>query len=221
MALPATPEPGSPCPDLVELAAELPWLAAMAGTEQDPVHHGEGDVLRHTQLVAEVLVADEAWQRLEPEDRGELWLATLLHDVGTPATTRYENGRWTAPGHARRGAILARRILWEAGLSPFASDHARFSYFTHADRDPAYAAHDDTHSRVVVLSGLPGAGKDRWIATHHGGRPTISLDDLRRRRGAKRSHKVSGRASHDRSEAKAHFRRLASTAMPSQTQPLA
>jgi putative nucleotidyltransferase with HDIG domain len=273
MALPATPEPGSPCPDLVELAAELPWLAAMAGIQQDPVHHAEEDVLRHTQLVAEVLVADEAWQRLEPEDRGELWLATLLHDVGKPATTRYENGRWTAPGHARRGAILARRILWEAGLSPFArericglvrhhtapyhliesehatrrtieisleagarrqhlltradalgriapdlddlttnvdlfaaladelgcldraypfaSDHARFSYFTHADRDPAYAAHDDTRSRVVVLSGLPGAGKDRWIATHHGGRPTISLDDLRRRRGAKRSDKVA------------------------------
>jgi putative nucleotidyltransferase with HDIG domain len=273
MALPATPEPGEPCPDLGELAKRFPWLAALAGTQQDPVHHGEGDVLKHTQLVAEQLLADERWQRLEPEDRGELWLAMLLHDVGKPATTRYEDGRWTAPGHARRGAILARRILWEAGLSPFArericglvrhhmapyhlidsahatrrtieisleagvarqhlltragalgriapdreeltvnvdlfaalaeelgcldraypfaSDHARFSYFTHADRDPAYAAHDDTRSRVVVLSGLPGAGKDLWIAKHHDGRPTISLDDMRRRRGAKRSDKVA------------------------------
>jgi predicted kinase len=177
---------------------------------------------------------------------------------------RYESGRWTAPGHARRGAILARRVLWEAGLSPFArervcalvrhhmapyhliesehatrrtieisleagaarqhlltradalgriapdldelttnvdlfaahaeelgclerpyafaSDHARFTYFTHPDRDPAYAPHDDTRSRVVVLSGLPGAGKDQWIARHHEGRPTIAFDDRERAR---------------------------------------
>jgi predicted kinase len=74
---------------------------------------------------------------------------------------------------------------------PFASEHARFTYFTRRGRDPAYAAHDDTRSRVVVLSGLPGAGKDHWVAEHHDGRPTVSLDDLRRRRGAKRSDKVA------------------------------
>ena len=269
MALPATPEPGKPCPDLHALAAEHPWLAALDGTPQDPIEHGEGDVLRHTQLVAEALLRSEAWQRLGPEDRGELWLATLLHDAGKPAATRYENGRWTAPGHARRGAIIARRVLWEAGLSPFArericglvrhhmapyhlidsehatrrtieisleagaarqhlltradalgriapdldelttnvdlfaahaeelgcwqrpypfaSDHARFSYFTHPGRDPAYAARDDTRSRVVVLSGLPGAGKDHWIARHHDRRPTIAPDDRERARGYLRS----------------------------------
>jgi putative nucleotidyltransferase with HDIG domain len=271
MGLPPAPEPGAPCPDLATF--ELPWLRALAETPQDPIHHGEGDVLAHTQLVAEQLVRSPAWQKLEPEDRSELWLATLLHDVGKPATTRYEDGRWTAPGHARRGAIMARRLLWEAGVHPFArericalvrhhmapyhlidrddavrrtieisldagvrrqhlltradalgriapdvealtvnvdlfaeladelgcldraypfaSDHARFTYFSRRDRDPAYAAHDDTRSRVVVLSGLPASGKDYWISQHHDGRPTISLDDLRRRRGAKRSDKVA------------------------------
>ncbi|HEY6891534.1 MAG TPA: AAA family ATPase, partial [Solirubrobacter sp.] len=269
MALPATPEPGAPCPDLHALAADHPWLAALAGTPQDPAYHGEGDVLRHTQLVAEQLLQSEAWQRMDPEDRGELWLATLLHDAGKPATTRYENGRWTAPGHARRGAIITRRVLWEAGLSPFArericalvrhhmapyhliesdhatrrtieisleagarrqhlltradalgriapdvedlttgvdlfaahaeelgcldrayafaSDHARFAYFTRAGRDPAYAAHDDTRSRVVVLSGLPGAGKDQWIARHHDGRPSLAFDDRERARSLLRA----------------------------------
>ncbi len=259
MAFPPAPEPGEPCPDLS--AFGLDWLRRLADTPQDPEDHGEGDVLRHTQLVAEELVRDPRWRALEPEDRSELWLATLLHDVGKPATTRYENGRWTAPGHARRGAIVARRLLWEAGVHPFArericglvrhhmapyhlidsehavrrtieisleagarrqhlltradalgriasdidtltvnvdlfaeladelgcldraypfaSDHARFSYFARRDRDPAYAAYDDTRSRVVVLSGLPAAGKDHWISQHHGGRPTISLDRLR------------------------------------------
>jgi putative nucleotidyltransferase with HDIG domain len=290
MGLPALPEPGAPCPDLAGLAAEYPWLAAMATTQQDPEHHGEGDVLRHTQLVADVLLGDARFRALDAEDRGELWLATLLHDVGKPATTRYENGRWTAPGHARRGAIIARRLLWEAGVHPFArericglvrhhmapyhlidsehatrrtieisleagagrqhlltradalgrlaadiesltvnvdlfaelaaelgcldraypfaSDHARFTYFSRRDRDPTYAAHDDTRSRVVVLSGLPGAGKDHWVAAHHDGRPTISLDDLRRRRGAKRSDKVAqGRIIQEaRERARAHLR---------------
>jgi predicted kinase len=75
---------------------------------------------------------------------------------------------------------------------PFASDHARFAYFqSTGDRDPAYTAYDNTRSRVVVLSGLPGAGKDLWIAHHGDGRPVISLDDLRRERGVKRGDTIA------------------------------
>jgi predicted kinase len=252
-----------------DLAADdAPWLAAMAETPQSPIYHGEGDVLAHTRMVCERLLDSPGWAALDAATREELWLAAVLHAVGKPATTRFEDGRWTAPGHARRGAIIARRLLWEAGVEPrarericalvrhhmtpyhlvgssgavrrcleisleagvvrqhrltradalgriapdvdalaldvdlfaefaaelgcldapypFASDHARFAYFTRDDRDPAYAAFDDTRSRVVVLSGLPGAGKDLWIAHHGDGRPVISLDDLRRERGVKR-----------------------------------
>jgi predicted kinase len=32
---------------------------------------------------------------------------------------------------------------------------------------------------VTLLSGLPGAGKDTWLAAHAGDMPVISLDDLR------------------------------------------
>ena len=76
------------------------------------------------------------------------------------------------------------------------------------DRDPAYAAYDDTRSRVVVLSGLPGAGKDLWIARHGDGRPVVSLDDLRRERGVKRGDKAGeGRLIQDaRERARAHLR---------------
>ena len=61
----------------------------------------------------------------------------------------------------------------------FPSDHARFWYFRKPDRDPDYAAHDDTRCTVTVLSGLPGAGKDTWIATHRPDDPVVSLDALR------------------------------------------
>jgi len=61
----------------------------------------------------------------------------------------------------------------------FASPHARYEYFRRPDRDPHFAAHDDTCFEVVILSGLPGAGKDHWTRAHAAGLPVISLDALR------------------------------------------
>ena len=60
---------------------------------------------------------------------------------------------------------------------PFASDHSRFLYFRRADRDPRYAAYDDTTFTVTLLSGLPASGKDHWAA--RSGLPSVSLDELR------------------------------------------
>lgn len=241
-------------------------LAAMAACPQEPVHHGEGDVLAHTKLVVEALTKDPAWQALDALARYELFLASVLHDIGKPVTTREEEGRLTSPGHARVGSIIARRLLWEAGLDsrsrervcalilhhmqpffltarasedpiearrraleiswvagcdrlallaradargrisetakdfelnaelyeaycdelgcleapyPFASDHSRFLYFLKPERDPAYAAYDDTRAKVTLLSGLPGAGKDNYINDRLYGLPVVSLDDIR------------------------------------------
>lgn len=61
----------------------------------------------------------------------------------------------------------------------FASDHSRFLYFRRPDRDPRYHAYDDTKSDVIVLSSLPGAGKDTWVRTRSDGRGVVSLDALR------------------------------------------
>jgi predicted kinase len=61
----------------------------------------------------------------------------------------------------------------------FPSDHSRFLYFQKEDRDPNYLAFDDTGSEVIVMSGLPGAGKDHWIKTRGPDWPVISLDTLR------------------------------------------
>jgi predicted kinase len=61
----------------------------------------------------------------------------------------------------------------------FPSDHARYWWFRHPGRDPDYAAYDDTRLEVTVMSGLPGAGKDHWIARHRADRPVVSLDAVR------------------------------------------
>ncbi|MFG2001561.1 AAA family ATPase [Spirillospora sp. NPDC048911] len=69
----------------------------------------------------------------------------------------------------------------------FPSDHARFWYFRKPGRDPDYDAYDDTRLTVTVLSGLPGVGKDHWIAANRPDLPVVSLDRLRAEMGVKPS----------------------------------
>lgn len=78
---------------------------------------------------------------------------------------------------------LFREFARDAGClaSPvdFANAHSRFEYFRRQGRDPAYAAYDDTRLTVTLMSGLPAAGKDTWIAEHMAGAPVVSLDAIR------------------------------------------
>ncbi|MCH9681455.1 MAG: AAA family ATPase [Deltaproteobacteria bacterium] len=62
----------------------------------------------------------------------------------------------------------------------FANDHSRAMYFARNDRDPHWAAHDDTRFTVTLMSGLPGSGKSTWVAEHAADQPIIELDAIRR-----------------------------------------
>jgi len=269
-SFPLCPEPGAAPIDWSALEACFSVLRDMAGCRQEPEFHAEGDVLTHTKWVCEELVASEAWRNLPRQERSILFLATLLHDIGKPLCTVEEAGRISSPGHARKGAQLARQLLYRpdppgqamglpapfhvreqvvalirhhglplsfllkdspqralitasqsarcdqlailaeadargrscatrqelldrvglfrdfaietgCGGAPYAfpSDHARVVYFEKPGSLPTYAAYDDTVCEVVLMSGLPGAGKDHWRAANLPGVPTISLDALR------------------------------------------
>lgn len=96
------------------LDADFEWVRAMRGCPQDARHHAEGDVWVHTRLTLESLAGLSAWRLLPPDDREDVFAAALLHDVAKPARTRVEaDGSVTTPGHSTRGAMMARRILWE------------------------------------------------------------------------------------------------------------
>ncbi len=258
-----------PCPkppdwgvDWRSIEAGLACVERMRACPQDPVLHAEGDVWTHTRLVCEALVGAAAWRALPDPRREALFLAALLHDLGKPDCTRTgSDGRLTSVGHSRRGAVLARRLLWESGTPidvrervaalvrfhqrpfwilkqddparevarisfvagcgdlallaradaagrttndparlndsvalfeevarengclsaprPFASEHARFLYFRGRWKLPDVAPHEGFRSQVVLLSGLPGAGKDTWLRRHLPGLPVVSLDVLR------------------------------------------
>jgi len=261
-SFPWCPTPPDWTLDWASLQAEFDWLQSLQDCPQDPRYHAEGDVLTHTRLVCEALIALPGWRELPSMERSLLFAAALLHDVAKPAATEIEaDGRITSKGHVRQGAKMARQILWslnvpfhqrEAIVSlvqhgslplwfwdksnpqravikasqvircdllallaeadirgrvcddqlellervqffreycqenncliyprPFPSDHSRFVYFQKDDRDPNYAAFDDTRFEVVLMSGLPGAGKDSWIQENLPDWTVISLDELR------------------------------------------
>lgn len=241
-------------------------MRSLADCPQDPRYHAEGDVLIHTKLVCEALVALPQWRALPATERSVLFAAALLHDIAKPASTQIEaDGTITSKGHVLQGAKMAQEILWDLhvplkqreaiialvkyGSLPlwfwdkpnperavikasqiircdllgllaeadvrgrhcndqaqllerinffrefcqenhcfeqprmFPSAHSRFVYFQKEDGNPNYEAYDDTRLQVVIMSGLPGAGKDTWIQQNLPDWEVISLDELRRKLG--------------------------------------
>jgi predicted kinase len=62
----------------------------------------------------------------------------------------------------------------------FATAHSRFTYFHTEQSNPDYVAYDNTTFTVILMSGLPGAGKDTWIQRNRADWPVISLDTIRK-----------------------------------------
>ena len=244
----------------------FPVLAQLENTPQEPIFHGEGDVLTHTRMVMDSITKDDRWRTLERVERTELWLAALLHDIGkTKTTIEEDDGSLSSPNHSLKGARMAREILYTHhqfqipfnsrehifnyiryhGLPlwllerdnprrlalltsqmiklhdlyllayndvlgrisndidkliyrvelfrefcleqncyekafAFANHYTRYQYAQGKEIDPSYPAYDDTTNEVLMLSGLPGSGKDTWIKENGNDRPVISLDDIRR-----------------------------------------
>jgi len=88
----------------------------------------------------------------------------------------------------------------------FASDHARFLYFRDERREPDTPAHAEHRSQAVLLSGLPGGGKDHWIRENLRGWPVVSLDDLRADLDVSTEERQGGVVERARSIAREHLR---------------
>ncbi|WP_316823032.1 AAA family ATPase [Pedobacter gandavensis] len=61
----------------------------------------------------------------------------------------------------------------------FESDQAQMYYMQHEDAYLDYIPFESPSAEVVLMSGLPGAGKDRHIKTNYEDWPIISLDRIR------------------------------------------
>jgi predicted kinase len=62
---------------------------------------------------------------------------------------------------------------------PFATDHARFTFFRQREPNLHYVPHEDFACSVTLMAGLPGSGKDTWLFRNRADLPVVSLDDIR------------------------------------------
>ena len=107
--------------DWTQLEQQFSWVRDMKGVPQDKVFHAEGDVAIHTQMVLHSLEDLTEYQQLTTQDQYILWAAALLHDVEKRSTTVIEaDGSITSKGHAKKGALTARTILYQDVPTPFA-----------------------------------------------------------------------------------------------------
>ncbi len=251
------------------------FLYQMAQTGQNPEYHGEGNVLTHTRLVCEALIADKAYLAMSETDQTLLFTAALLHDIGKIRCTVMRDGELVSPRHSIIGSQMARDLLWrefglcgtfekqtireaiclliryhsyppfamhdtdserrllriaangeltpafsiaklcmlaradvlgrisadaddylarieycalsadEIGISDhpyrFASDFSKRAYFLGKTDWRDASLFCNTWGEVILLSGLPGTGKDTWITRDHPDMPVISLDEIRTR----------------------------------------
>jgi predicted kinase len=114
------------------------------------------------------------------------------------------------PGRILDNIELFRAYCQEHGcLSapyPFASAHARFQVLGGRQRDMAHVPHEAFRCEAVLMSGFPGAGKDRWIREHLPALPVVSLDRLRSELDVSPDEAQGGVVAAAREEAREHLR---------------
>ncbi|MGM9509708.1 AAA family ATPase [Larkinella sp. GY13] len=116
-------------------------------------------------LLQTSLEVNTQWLALlaEADVRGRICTdqAELLEKIAFFRAYCEENGCWGTP-------------------YPFSSGLNRFTYFYKEDASPTYEPFDTTVFEVVLLAGLPGAGKDTYISKQLADWPVVCLDDFRR-----------------------------------------
>lgn len=248
------------------LDSRTTWFQNLKDCPQDPIHHAEGDVLTHVLLVCQELIKLPQFLALNDLEKQILAWAAILHDVSKPSCNIFGvDGRISSPGHAAKGAVKARGILWDLdcpfeireeicglvkyhmtvawilerddperlirkislacrcdylvilatadmlgrkcqdqqdmlervelfrqlaedaeclnGPAKFASALCRYQYFQGSWHNPETPPYENFKSKVILLSGLPGSGKDTWIEKKGPHWPVISLDKIRQELG--------------------------------------
>lgn len=77
--------------------------------------------------------------------------------------------------------LLAEEVGCLHAPYSFQSDYSKRAYFLGKTDWKDQQLFNDTWGEVVLLSGLPGTGKDTWIEKNYPHLPVVSLDEIRKR----------------------------------------
>ena len=104
------------------------------------------------------------------------------------------------------GVELAKEAGCLDGAYAFPSAHTRHAYLAGKNVWPQQQLYDDAWGEVILLCGLPGTGKDTWIARNHPGLPVVCMDDIRRQLGIKPEDNQGQVVQAAREQARAYLR---------------
>lgn len=256
--------------ELIENTILKPFVDSLKKTNQEYDYHQEGNVYVHTKMVCEELIKLNEYQNLNKEQKIELFLACLFHDIGKTVTTKIEDGKIISPHHGVTGSLIVREYLYKnynfggdtnlqrireticllikyhsfplyiyddekkiiklslnqelvndfnikmlcilskadilGRIGPdkdinidkieycilkakelncyetsfkFSNNYTKIKYLNNDNIWYHQELYDDTDLEVILISGLPGTGKDTYIKNNFSSLPMISLDDLR------------------------------------------
>lgn len=102
---------------------------------------------------------------------------------------------------------LAEECACLQGPFSFPSPRAEYAYLSGRKIVPGQELYDDTWGEVVLLSGLPGTGKDTYLREYFPDLPMVSLDELRREFGVSPTEPQGPVAAAARERAKEYLRK--------------
>jgi tRNA nucleotidyltransferase (CCA-adding enzyme) len=114
LLLPSKPSIGLRYLEISGLLMQLhPDLYALIACEQEPKNHPEGNVWEHTLKVVDMAAHLKGRSR----NPAALMWAALLHDIGKPAVSLWQDGKITTYGHDIKGSQLAAEFLHDLRCS--------------------------------------------------------------------------------------------------------
>jgi len=158
----------------------FPELARLAGVQQDPEWHPEGDVEIHTGLVLNAAARIAERDGLEGDARAVVMFAALSHDFAKATTTvlRERGGRmrWSSYGHEHDGVPMARAFRTRIGIkreivdqvAPLVENHMVASSIGHIPTPRAVRRLAQRLQPATIAQLL------RVIEADHSGRPPLA-----------------------------------------------
>jgi putative nucleotidyltransferase with HDIG domain len=99
--------------DLFQYESEISEFKLFHSCEQSPEHHSEGNVLTHCNMAGQIVLHLLEAEEVPAEYKALVYLATLIHDIGKPSTSVFnqKKNKITAYGHDDAGVPLANEFM--------------------------------------------------------------------------------------------------------------